>query len=783
MYVPNATTDQAGIVTITDQNFKGMKTVYGAIRGYIYNLNKNAPAFIFDKPGSYWTGIGANEEANTILFAPCQENAEKAGGWEWVANYNQIWKFQGDIKISNNIFLTNNIYLNADNSHYINSSYYTGTSAQTNRLAKQTFDSTTIDQTNTTGLLFGTISGYTGPGFGSNDAMIIHMSWNAEDKYGAQIALDDTTTPNMYIRNRATNWSAWAKVLLSTNYTDYTVTKTGSGASGNSWAIGITGNAATASKITDLTTNDQASSADTWRRIWFCYTDNATGRPAYDDRFVIQTSTGTLKAPTFLGNLSGNASTATAFASAKSIALTGDVTGSASSTGGWSITTTSNQLSYPAVIGTQEALDAFKTNNKFKVGYWNGFTPTNLFSNGIVLSGGWTSDAYGWQIAIDDDPTYKIALRQKSTTWSSWKYLAMSDGSNASGDWAIRTRGLYSNGPLTTIEDTDAFIEGNTVKYATVTTEGTSIANDGMIISIPYTGTSWGAQIWLDDGSSAATMQIRNRNGSGWNPWRKVLCDGDLSNYVTLTTTQSISGAKTFATDVTISNSLYPSIIFKNTQNARKSVFEGSYVGSSILWAYSASGDNRRGIAINTADYQSDVKNALWLRTCVDGTWSQYQIITSVGGQTINGSLTASSVYGAVWNDYAEFRETKETIEAGRVVIENGDDTLSLATERLMPGANIVSDTFGFAIGETDNAKTPLAVSGRALVYTYEDRDSYKAGDPVCSGPNGTVSKMTREEVMMYSDRMIGTVSSIPDYETWGTGNVSVNNRIWVKVV
>ena len=719
MYIPNATTTQAGIVTITDQNFQGMKTVYGAIRGYMYNLNNNAPAFIFNKPGSYWTGIGANEESNTILFAPCQTNTEKAGGWEWVADYNQIWKFQGDIKISNNIFLTNNIYLNADNSSYINSSYYTGTSAQTNRLAKQTFDSTTIDQTNTTGLLFGTIGNYAGPGFGSNDAMIIHMSWNAEDKYGAQIALDDTSTPNMYVRNRATNWSAWAKVLLSTNYTDYTVTKTGSGASGNSWAIGITGNAATA----------------------------------------------------------------TAFASAKSIALTGDVTGSASSTGGWSITTTSNQLSYPAEIGTQEALDAFKTNNKFKVGYWNGFTPTNLFTNGIILSGGWTSDAYGWQIAIDDDPTYKIALRQKSTTWSSWKYLAMSDGSNASGDWAIRTRGLYSNGSLTTIEDTDAFIEGNTVKYATVTTEGTSIGNDGMIISVPYTGTSWGAQIWLDDGSSAATMQIRNRNGSEWNPWRKVLCEGDLSNYVTLTTAQSISGAKTFATDVTISNSLYPSIIFKNTQNARKSVFEGSYVGSSILWAYSASGENRRGIAINTADYQSDVKNALWLRTCVDGTWSQYQIITSVGGQTINGSLTATSVYGAVWNDYAEFRETTEQIEAGRVVIENGDDTLSLATERLMPGANIVSDTFGFAIGETGNAKTPLAVSGRALVYTYEDRNSYKAGDPVCSGPNGTVSKMTREEVMMYPDRMIGTVSSIPNYETWGTGNVSINNRICVKVV
>lgn len=48
-----------------------------------------------------------------------------------------------------------------------------------------------------------------------------------------------------------------------------------------------------------------------------------------------------------------------------------------------------------------------------------------------------------------------------------------------------------------------------------------------------------------------------------------------------------------------------------------------------------------------------------------------------------------SSVYmqnnvlrGAAWNDYAEFRQSKEnkTIEPGRVVYENGDDTLSIST-------------------------------------------------------------------------------------------------------
>ncbi len=140
-----------------------------------------------------------------------------------------------------------------------------------------------------------------------------------------------------------------------------------------------------------------------------------------------------------------------------------------------------------------------------------------------------------------------------------------------------------------------------------------------------------------------------------------------------------------------------------------------------------------------------------------------------------------SRAYGAVWNDYAEYRSTSE-VQPGQCVVETGLGDLVQSTKRLQPGANIVSDTFGFAIGETEQTKTPIAVSGRVLAYPYEDRDSYQAGDPVCSGPNGTISKMTREEVREYPDRIIGTVSEIPNYEVWGTGNVKVNNRIWIKV-
>lgn len=160
--------------------------------------------------------------------------------------------------------------------------------------------------------------------------------------------------------------------------------------------------------------------------------------------------------------------------------------------------------------------------------------------------------------------------------------------------------------------------------------------------------------------------------------------------------------------------------------------------------------------------------------------------VTSSGASTLycNTSVycSGSVLYGAAWNDYAEYREVNETIEPGRVVVETGKGNLILATERLQPGAEVISDTYGFCIGETTKSKTPIAVTGRVLVYTLEDRNSFAAGDPVCAGPNGTVSRMTRDEVREYPDRIIGTVSEIPSYDTWGAGNVKINNRIWIRI-
>ena len=52
----------------------------------------------------------------------------------------------------------------------------------------------------------------------------------------------------------------------------------------------------------------------------------------------------------------------------------------------------------------------------------------------------------------------------------------------------------------------------------------------------------------------------------------------------------------------------------------------------------------------------------------------------------------------------------------------------------------------------------------------------------LCAAPGGKVDLMTREEIMMYPERILGTVSEIPDYEEWGSGNVKVDGRVWIRI-
>ena len=369
------------------------------------------------------------------------------------------------------------------------------------------------------------------------------------------------------------------------------------------------------------------------------------------------------------------------------------------------------------------------------------------------------------------------------------------------GTWNFyeNTKGTAADGKLVASIKPDGFhgnLKGN-ADTATKFASAQSITLTGDVTGTASSQAGWSITTTLSDsgvtnGTYGPTEDVNGSNGATISvPQITVDAKGRVTSIVnrtytsvntdTNTTYSAGTGLSLSGTTINHSNS----ITAGSVGTAQSPSHGGTFAIPKIT--YDAQGHITGATTVNItlpADNNTDTKV-----TTAAQTSSKIYVTGTPSTGTVTGTLqynenvyiSGNVMYGACWNDYAEYR-ISDCQEPGRVICENGDDTLSLSTERLQPAGNVISDTFGFAIGETEMAKTPIAISGRVLVYPYEDRYSYNPGDAVCAAPGGTVSKMTREEIITYPERIIGTVSAIPEYETWGEGNVSVNGRIWIKV-
>lgn len=501
----------------------------------------------------------------------------------------------------------------------------------------------------------------------------------------------------------------------------------------------------------------------------------------------------------------GNASTATKLATPRTISLTGAITGSGSFDGSkdlsiaTSINHNHNLITYPAQLTTDDGINNFNAANTFQVTTWTSTSSPGV-SNGIIISTGWTSTSYGAQIAIDDDPTYYIALRQKGTSgWSAWKRIPMGDGTGASGTW-----GISISGTSTAVKDYNS----NTPTYFGYSTAEMESANWIAAWDATVSGQYRLRAIQPSKLSVAYAQnsnQLDNIDSSGF---ARRYALGGLGDYQVaviglfpVATADNTGSAHHVSGRITANrtNGLYASPFIDfcmndsyHTGNKFNVSYNGQNIGAFIPCTFIYEGVRYAGFKFAPGNAQCASVTFIGQTTYTPFMIAYYHNNNGVINSEINNSINTShaiingqtyagGVYGAVWNDYAEYRNTTDA-KPGEVIIENGDGSLHKSIQRLEPGANIVTDTFGFAIGETNQTKTPIAVAGRVLAYPYENRYSYKPGAAVCSAPDGKVSQMTREEMINYPDCIIGFVSEIPEYETWGSGNVKVNGRIWIKI-
>lgn len=312
------TADAARCVWFSDSTVVG-RPVYDTTFTYNPVTKELGTIKRISHPASTALYLGNANNDNWVMTQDiCSHNgnsnwAINAAGTAWfkVLNLGYTYGNGGSyiLNANGNTMLAGTVYLDTAASTYISSTYYTGTSARSNILINNPFTTDNIDNVTDNGLHFGTIGSYAGPGFSSSDGLILSMSWNTGNSYGAQLAFDDVTTANMYVRNKNTSWSSWEKVLLSNNYTDYTVKKDGTGASGT-WGISITGssasctgNAATATLATTVGTSDMKLYAHYSNEVNFGGTFNsnsiiyfgyrATDSKAIPTKFIFGGSTGT----------------------------------------------------------------------------------------------------------------------------------------------------------------------------------------------------------------------------------------------------------------------------------------------------------------------------------------------------------------------------------------------------------------------------------------------------------------------------------------------------------
>lgn len=382
------------------------------------------------------------------------------------------------------------------------------------------------------------------------------FQWGASDTNKTQLYI--TPHNNSGVSNPAANemlfytsngsgyTSAWTRVLTHRNYTNYTVTKTGGGASGT-WGISITGNAATANRILSHTISDTLANKTTPGYLYHADGSNSVAdKPSGVDAFgvfTMQTASG------WYGQIlmSSNTSTGLYWRTAttlsggwKKILDSSNYTAyinpanfvTALGTSGNYLTWTKNgvvnnlTVPYSSYSGYLQSHDTRSTNNtpaQFSSGarFEFKYNSTDGLSNGGTHHGilhfkpyGGTTDFSGGQthqLGFTDGGNLYMRTSTSSSAWGSWKLILTQTTADGRYVTSLGTNGNY-------LTWTKAGTTNNiTVPYATNSNKANyiyygSISN----LNSPSSWTSDGYRLVYDTYSgSASNKPVSQDNANG----------------------------------------------------------------------------------------------------------------------------------------------------------------------------------------------------------------------------------------------------------------------------
>lgn len=382
------------------------------------------------------------------------------------------------------------------------------------------------------------------------------FQWGASDTNKTQLYItprDNSGVSNpaanemlFYTSNGSGYTSAWTRVLTHRNYTNYTVTKTGGGASGT-WGISITGNAATANRILSHTISDTLANKTTPGYLYHAGGGNSVAdKPSGVDAFGVFTMQ---TASRWYGQIlmSSNTSTGLYWRTAttlsggwKKILDSSNYTAyinpanfvTALGTSGNYLTWTKNRVvnnltvPYSSYSGYLQSHDTRSTNNtpaQFSSGarFEFKYNSTDGLSNGGTYHGilhfkpyGGTTDfsrGQTHQLGFTDGGNLYMRTSTSSSAWGSWKLILTQTTADGRYVTSLGTNGNY-------LTWTKAGTTNNiTVPYATNSNKANyiyygSISN----LNSPSSWTSDGYRLVYDTYSGSASnkpVSWDNANG------------------------------------------------------------------------------------------------------------------------------------------------------------------------------------------------------------------------------------------------------------------------------
>lgn len=418
------------------------------------------------------------------------------------------------------------------------------------------------------------------------------FQWGASDTNKTQLYI--TPHNNSGVSNPAANemlfytsngsgyTSAWTRVLTHRNYTNYTVTKTGGGASGT-WGISITGSAPWA---------------------------NITGKPTLL----------TLAGITSLTNKDLNYARYNFGTTNK-----GD---------------DSTQLNVPANYGLYLSL-AYSDKNQGGQIFFNtvpGTTGTLYFRTRNAGDGNTVNTWKSWKTVLDStnytayfNPANYVTALGTSGNYVTWTKNGATN--NLTVPYATKANRLTLVSCYNGTTNNDLW---STIKTANSTYIGTAtiyeVYNDGgpttygeVLDIVSVHSNHWQPQLWFDSGKTGS-IRHRNKdyNNATWGSWYTLLDTNNYpglldGRYVTLTTAQTVSGVKTFSTQqkFTVATGTSPFTVTSTTvvTNLNSDLLDGRHLGNAtgrIPYIVSFPAYSSFGSSTSTLDYEKNILKWIW---------------------------------------------------------------------------------------------------------------------------------------------------------------------------